>query len=92
MADNETIADVLAEMRDEAARADMEQGYSLDDAAEMMREFASRVDAAANRMEWTHKKELETRDAVIQTEVVAREAERDQTGIHQREEAKNDVA
>lgn len=46
MADNETIADIIAEMRDEAARADMEQGYSLDDAAEMMREFAWRIDAA----------------------------------------------
>lgn len=38
MAENETIADVTSAMRDEAARADMEQGYSLDDAAEMMRE------------------------------------------------------
>ena len=46
---HETIADITAEMRDEAARADMEQGYSLDDAAEMMREFASRFEAAHKR-------------------------------------------
>ena len=82
MAESETIADIIAEMHDEAARADMEQGYSLDDAAEMMREFASRVDAAAKRMERAHKKELETKDAVIQTEVAARESERD---AHKRE-------
>ena len=49
MAKQETIADIIAEMRDEAARADMEQGYSLDDAAEMMREFASRFEAAWKR-------------------------------------------
>lgn len=55
---NETIADIIAAMRDEAARADMEQGYSLDDAAEMMREFASRFEAA-----W--KRELARVDAVI---------------------------
>lgn len=46
---HETVADITAEMRDEAARADMEQGYSLDDAAEMMREFASRLEAAHKR-------------------------------------------
>ena len=49
MAYNETTADIIAEMHGEAARADMEQGYSLDDAAEMMREFASRFEAAWKR-------------------------------------------
>jgi hypothetical protein len=46
---NETITDIIAEMRDEAARADMEQDYSIDDAAEMMREFACRLEAALKR-------------------------------------------
>ena len=46
---NETTADIIAEMRDEAARADMEQDYSIDDAAEMMREFAWRIEAANRR-------------------------------------------
>lgn len=58
MADNETTADVIAAMRDEAARADMEQECSIDDAAsaaKMMREFARRLEAA-------HKREM--RDAV----------------------------
>lgn len=49
MANNETVANIIAEMRDEAARADMEQDYSTDDAAEMMREFAWRIDAAQRR-------------------------------------------
>lgn len=50
MADtHETTADIIAAMRDEAARADMEQGYSIDDAAEMMREFAWRFEAAHKR-------------------------------------------
>ena len=49
MNDNETTADVIAAMRDEAARADMEQEYSIDDAAEMMREFAWRFEAAHKR-------------------------------------------
>ena len=58
MTDNETTADVIAAMRDEAARADMEQECSIDDAAsaaKMMREFARRLGAA-------HKREM--RDAV----------------------------
>ena len=58
MTDNETTADVIAAMRDEAARADMEQECSIDDAAsaaKMMREFARRFEAA-------HKREM--RDAV----------------------------
>ena len=58
MADNETTADIIAAMRDEAARADMEQECSIDDAAsaaKMMREFARRFEAA-------HKREM--RDAV----------------------------
>jgi len=46
---HETIADIIAAMRDEAARADMEQEYSLDDAAEMMRELAWRLEAAHKR-------------------------------------------
>ena len=58
MAEQETIADVIAAMRDEAARADMEQDYSINDAAEMMREFAWRFEAA-------HKRELARVDAVI---------------------------
>lgn len=49
MADNETITDIIAEMRDEAAKADMEQDYSVDDAAEMMREFAWRIESAHKR-------------------------------------------
>ena len=49
MDDNETNADIISEMRDEAARADMEQDYSIDDAAEMMREFAWRFEAAHRR-------------------------------------------
>lgn len=44
----ETLA-VIAEMRDEAARADTEQYYTLDDAAESMREFANRLEAALKR-------------------------------------------
>ena len=49
MNEHETIADVIASMRDEAARADMEQDYSINDAAEMMREFAWRFEAAHKR-------------------------------------------
>ena len=49
MNEHETIADVIASMRDEAARADMEQDYSINDAAEMMREFAWRIEAAHKR-------------------------------------------
>ena len=45
----ETLAEVLAEMRAEAARADMEQFYTLDDAAESMREYADRIEAAWKR-------------------------------------------
>ena len=45
----ETTADVIAAMRDEAARADMEQDYSINDAAEMMREFAWRFEEAHKR-------------------------------------------
>ena len=47
--DTETLADISAEMRDEAARADTDDYYTLNDAAESMREFAERIDAAAKR-------------------------------------------
>ena len=44
------VADaVIAEMRDEAAKADTEQYYTLDDAAESMREYANRLEAALKR-------------------------------------------
>ena len=37
------ITYICDEMRDEAARADMEQYYTLNDAAESMREYANRL-------------------------------------------------
>lgn len=50
MSEKHEVADaVIAEMRDEAARADTEQYYTLDDAAESMREFAERLDEALKR-------------------------------------------
>ena len=49
------VADaVIAEMRDEAARADTEQYYTLDDAAESMREYANRLEAALKRERAAH--------------------------------------
>lgn len=43
-------ADAISEgLRKEAARADTEQYYTLDDAAESMREFANRLEAALKR-------------------------------------------
>lgn len=77
--ENETVADIIAEMR-----GDGHTGPA--DALEWVRikleHYANRLDAAAKRLEWTHKKELETRDAVIQTEAAGREAERE---AHKRE-------
>lgn len=63
MAKHETTADVIAAMRDEAARADMEQDYSINDAAEMMREFAWRFEAALKRKSVTGGNQL--RDALV---------------------------
>lgn len=49
-----SVADIIAEMREESARADLEQNYTLDDATESMREFAGRLEAAWKRekAEW----------------------------------------
>ena len=48
----ETLADIVAEIRDEAARADTEQYYGLDDAAESMREYAERIEAIDSADAW----------------------------------------
>ena len=58
----DTVEDIVAEMRDEAARADMEQYYTLDDAAESMREYAIRLEAAWKRQEQAHLDQI--RDAM----------------------------
>lgn len=44
------IAYICDEMRDEAARADMEQYYTLNDAAESMREYAYRIGQQHKRL------------------------------------------
>lgn len=89
----ETTADIIAEKRRRADEIErdcaekMRRGemtsdqYARELVADIRRE-ADRLGAAAKRREWTHMKELETKDAVIQTEVAAREAERE---AHKRE-------
>lgn len=68
----ETLEEIEADLRSDNRRFSNSTGMVI----------AQRIEAARKRMEWTHKKELETRDAVIQTEVAAREAERE---AHKRE-------
>jgi len=77
---NDTIDGLLAEFR--GYSAGMPPSYHVTMSWADFRKMLDRLDAARKRMEWTHKKELETRDAVIQTEVAAREAERE---AHKRE-------
>lgn len=60
----ETLEEIAADLRSDKRRFSNSTGAVI----------AQRIEAAAKRMEWTHKKELETRDAVIQAEVAAREA------------------
>lgn len=81
--ENETIADILHEMRFDPLSWCYPEGIpqSQHDNGEV-RKFADRIEAAWGREMQAHKKELETRDAVIQTEVAAREAERE---AHKRE-------
>ena len=86
--EDETIADIIAEKRREAKEIrDNLSGDYWDrtesiETAEDIEDEADRLEAAEKRMKWTHKKELETRDAVIKTEVAGREAERE---AHKRE-------
>ena len=68
----ETLEEIEVDLRSDKRRFSNSTGVVI----------AQRIEAARKRMEWTHKKELETRDAVIQTEVAAREAERE---AHKRE-------
>ena len=77
---NDTIDGLLAEFR--GYSSGMPPSYHVTMSWADFRKMLDRFDAAAKRTEWTHKKELETRDAVIQTEVAAREAERE---AHRRE-------
>ena len=63
----ETLEDIEADLRSDNRRFSNSTGAVI----------AQRIEAARKRMEWTYKKELETRDAVIQTEVAAREADRE---------------
>lgn len=72
--DIETVADIIAEMRSDANADDYTPDGIL---GQKLNYIADRLEAARKRMEWTHKKELDTRDAVIQTEVAGREAERE---------------
>lgn len=76
MSEQETIADIIAEMQN------TKYGDEECQVKWCLTTWADRLEAAWKRMEWTHKKELETRDAVIQTEVAGREAERE---AHKRE-------
>ena len=84
-----TIADIITEKRREANYiVQVAQGKhhtrrdKAEDEARDIRREADRIEAAWRRETQAHKKELETRDAVIQTEVAARKAERD---AHKRE-------
>lgn len=63
----ETLEEIEADLRNDNRRFSNSTGAVI----------AQRIEAARKRMEWTHKKELETRDAVIQTEVALREADRE---------------
>ena len=77
--ENETIADIIAEMRSDANADEYTPDGIL---GQKLNYIADRIEAAWGRETQAHKKELETRDAVIQTEVAAREAERE---AHKRE-------
>ena len=55
----DTMESIIAGLNNEAAMADMEQYYTLDDAAEAMREFSQRLDAVWAREKKKYLKAIE---------------------------------
>ena len=85
MADNETIADIIAEMRKISARKyrlSSENGGAYGDPGVFYFDFAQFARVISDRLEAAHRRELETKDSVIQTLSAARDDELDR---HRRE-------
>ena len=79
--ENETIGDIVGDIRAQNQGLP-EDATALSPLVCDLLNLADRIEAAWGCETQAHKKELETRDAVIQTEVAAREAERE---AHKRE-------